>query len=77
MRKLIVSEFITLDGVIQAPGGAEEDTEGGFVHGGWTMPFWHDGVAIHIDILPGQCFDLADFLGDIAANEGGVAPQIG
>jgi dihydrofolate reductase len=47
MRKLIVAEFITLDGVIQAPGGAEEDTEGGFVHGGWTMPYWHDEIGTH------------------------------
>ena len=44
MRKLIVSEFITLDGVIQAPGGENEDTDGGFAHGGWTMPFWHDDI---------------------------------
>ena len=44
MRKIIVHEFITLDGVIQAPGGAEEDTDGGFEHGGWTMPYWHDDI---------------------------------
>jgi dihydrofolate reductase len=47
MRKLIVAEFITLDGVIQAPGGAEEDTEGGFIHGGWTLPYWHDDIGNH------------------------------
>ena len=47
MRKLIIAEFITLDGVIQAPGGAEEDTEGGFVHGGWTWPYWHDDIGLH------------------------------
>ncbi len=44
MRKIIVSEFISLDGVIQAPGGAQEDTEGGFTHGGWTWPYWHDDI---------------------------------
>jgi dihydrofolate reductase len=47
MRKINVHEFITLDGVIQAPGGADEDTEGGFVHGGWTMPYWHDDIGEH------------------------------
>ena len=47
MRDLIVAEFITLDGVIQAPGGADEDTEGGFVHGGWTHPYWHDDIGAH------------------------------
>ena len=44
MRKLVVSEFMSLDGIMQAPGGAEEDTEGGFKHGGWTHPFWHDDI---------------------------------
>jgi len=44
MRKLIVSEFVTLDGVMQAPGGADEDRDGGFEHGGWTLPFWHDDI---------------------------------
>src|SRR5512145_3441952 len=47
MRELIVAEFITLDGVIQAPGGADEDTEGGFAHGGWTHPYWHDSIGEH------------------------------
>jgi dihydrofolate reductase len=47
MRKIIVAEFITLDGVIQAPGGKEEDTDGGFVHGGWTWPYWHDDIGKH------------------------------
>jgi dihydrofolate reductase len=44
MRKLIVSEFITLDGVIQAPGGEDEDRDGGFAHGGWTRLYWHDDI---------------------------------
>jgi dihydrofolate reductase len=44
MRKLIVSEFVSLDGVMQAPGGADEDRDGGFEHGGWTMPYWHDDI---------------------------------
>ncbi len=39
MRKVIVLEHISLDGVIQAPGGPDEDTNGGFAHGGWTAPF--------------------------------------
>ena len=39
MRKLIVLEHITLDGIIQAPGGPDEDTSGGFTHGGWISPY--------------------------------------
>jgi dihydrofolate reductase len=39
MRKVIVNEFLTLDGTAQAPGGPEEDTSGGFRHGGWHMPY--------------------------------------
>jgi len=39
MRKIIVLEFISLDGVMQAPGGPEEDTSGGFKYGGWSAPF--------------------------------------
>jgi dihydrofolate reductase len=47
MRKIVVSEFVSLDNVMQAPGGAEEDTEGGFTSGGWTWPFWHDDIGAH------------------------------
>lgn len=47
MRKIIVSEFTSLDGVMQAPGGKDEDTEGGFTHGGWTWPYWHDDIGAH------------------------------
>jgi dihydrofolate reductase len=42
MRKIIVQEFITLDGVMQAPGGSDEDVEGGFKYGGWTAPYFQD-----------------------------------
>ncbi len=44
MRKLLVHEFVTMDGVMQAPGGADEDLDGGFAHGGWTHPYWDDGI---------------------------------
>jgi dihydrofolate reductase len=42
MRKIIVLSFITLDGVMQAPGGPEEDTSSGFKYGGWTAPYFND-----------------------------------
>jgi dihydrofolate reductase len=58
MRKIIVHEFISLDGVIQAPGGADEDTDGGFAHGGWTLPYWHDDIGAHFS----QAFEAADAL---------------
>ncbi len=38
--RIVLSDFISLDGVMQAPGGAEEDIDGGFAHGGWSMPYF-------------------------------------
>jgi dihydrofolate reductase len=58
MRTIIVHEFITLDGVIQAPGSPTEDTDGGFTHGGWTLPYWHDDIGAHF----GEIFAEADTL---------------
>jgi dihydrofolate reductase len=42
--RVVVSEFISLDGVVQAPGGPEEDTSGEFRHGGWSMPYFDPEV---------------------------------
>ncbi len=56
MRDLIIHEFITLDGVIQAPGSKDEDLDGGFKYGGWTLPYWHDDIGAHFV----QAFSQAD-----------------
>jgi dihydrofolate reductase len=55
MRKLIVSEFMSLDGVMQAPGGKDEDRDGGFEHGGWTIPFWHDDIGTNFVSMMQGC----------------------
>ena len=44
MRKIIAATFVSLDGVMQAPGGPEEDPVGGFKFGGWTAPFWSEDM---------------------------------
>jgi dihydrofolate reductase len=58
MRKLAVNTFVTLDGVMQAPGGPEEDPTGGFTHGGWSANYWDDAVDQRMAEIMGEPFDL-------------------
>ncbi|HKH41017.1 MAG TPA: dihydrofolate reductase family protein [Solirubrobacterales bacterium] len=58
MRELIVSSFITLDGVMQAPGGPEEDPEGGFEHGGWSFGYWDEQMQERMGEWMSKPFDL-------------------
>lgn len=58
MRKIIVLEFITLDGVMQAPGGSEEDTAQGFTYGGWTSPFFDEETGKEMEKQMSGEYDL-------------------
>ena len=58
MRKLIVSTFLTLDGVMQAPGGPGEDDEGGFAYGGWSVNYWDDQMGEVMTEAMSTPFDL-------------------
>ena len=58
MRKLIVSTFVTLDGVMQAPGGPVEDGEGGFAYGGWSVNYWDDQMGQVMGEAMSRPFDL-------------------
>lgn len=58
MRRLIVTTFLTLDGVMQAPGGPGEDDEGGFAFGGWAVNYWDDVMSEVMDEWMGTPFDL-------------------
>lgn len=58
MRKLIVLTFVSLDGVMQAPGGPEEDTSSGFTHGGWSVGYWDDKLSETMGKQMGHPFDL-------------------
>ena len=58
MRKIIVGAFTSLDGVMQAPGGPEEDPTGGFAHGGWAFPFFDEEMGKGVDEMFAEPFDL-------------------
>jgi dihydrofolate reductase len=58
MRNIVVGTFLTLDGVMQAPGGPEEDPSGGFAHGGWSVTYWDDDMGRHMDASIAEPFDL-------------------
>jgi dihydrofolate reductase len=58
MRKIVVLSFVSLDGVMQAPGGPDEDTSGGFKYGGWTFPYFDDVAGEIMDQQMSMPFDL-------------------
>lgn len=58
MRKIITTTFVTLDGVMQAPGGSEEDASGGFAHGGWSFSYWDEMMGGVISGFMKMPFDL-------------------
>jgi dihydrofolate reductase len=58
MRELIVNTFVTLDGVMQAPGGPDEDRSGGFEHGGWSFGYWDEQMQGAMGELMSKPFDL-------------------
>ena len=72
--RVVVNEFMSLDGVVQAPGGAEEDTDGGFAHGGWSMPYFDPEV---MGAAIGEGMSTAEALAvrpaHVAGDGGGVA----
>jgi dihydrofolate reductase len=58
MRKVLASVFVSLDGVMQAPGGPEEDPTGGFRYGGWVAPYWDETLGACMDELFSPPFEL-------------------
>jgi dihydrofolate reductase len=58
MRKIVAATFVSLDGVMQAPGGPEEDPTGGFRFGGWTAPYWDDSIGAVLGEAFSRPFDL-------------------
>ncbi|MDP9184238.1 MAG: dihydrofolate reductase family protein [Actinomycetota bacterium] len=83
MRKLIVSTFLTLDGVMQAPGGPEEDDSGGFAFGGWSVNYWDkqmgqvmtEAMSVPFDLLLGRkTYDIFAGYWSNAPEEAGAKP---
>src|SRR5689334_24404298 len=58
MRKLIASTMVSLDGIMQAPGGPDEDPSGGFAFGGWSFHYWDDAMGGSMDGLDGKDREL-------------------
>ena len=58
MRRLVVLSFVTLDGVMQAPGGPKEDTTGGFSYGGWSAGYWDDALARAMSEQMSEPYDM-------------------
>jgi hypothetical protein len=84
MCRLIVTEFMSLDGVTQEPGAADEDTSGGFKHGGWNLRYMEDQVAQRWRLgasssgrLPARAPHLRDLRGLLAERAGGGAGDRG
>jgi len=83
MRKLVVNTFISLDGIMQAPGGPDEDPTGGFTHGGWSVNYWDEtmnqvmgeATSNPLDLVLGRkTYDLfAAYWPHVADDEGGRA----
>jgi dihydrofolate reductase len=83
MRRLIVSTFLTLDGVMQAPGGPGEDDSGDFAHGGWSVNYWDelmaqvmgDAMSMPFDLLLGRrTYDIFAAYWPHASEEAGAKP---
>ncbi len=83
MRKLVVSTFVTLDGVMQAPGGPEEDESGSFAHGGWSVNYWDDqmgevmaaAMRVPFDLVLGRkTYDIFAAYWPHATEEDGAKP---